>query len=59
MGGELFFFFLKIFLLFSSDRKPEIFFSRSESQNKFFFQGKAKKKIFFFLNSMYARNVFF
>ena len=59
LGGVFFFFFffLKIFFLFSSDRKPEIFFfSQSESQN-IFFQDKAKRN-YFFLNSIYARNVF-
>ena len=47
--------FLKIFFLFSSDRKPEFFFLRLP---KYFFQDKAKPK-YFFLNSIYARNVFF
>ena len=55
LGGVLF--FLKIFFLFSSDRKPENFFFQSESQN-IFFQDKAKTN-YFFLNSIYARNVFF
>ena len=55
LGGV--FFSLKIFFLFSFDRKPEIFFSQSESQN-IFFMTKQKQTIFF-LNSIYARNVFF
>ena len=38
--------------------KQRFFFSQSESQN-IFFQDKAKTKYFFFLNSIYARNVFF
>ena len=42
---------------FSSDRKTEVFFSVREP--KYFFQAKAKTKYFFFLNSIYARNVFF
>ena len=39
-------FFLKTFFLFSSDRKPENFFSPSESQN-IFFQVKAKINFLF------------
>ena len=38
--------------------KQRFFFSQSESQN-IFFQDKAKTKFYFFLNSIYARNVFF
>ena len=53
----MFFVFLKILFLFSSDRN-EIFFSQSESQNIFFFKTKQKQNIFF-LNSIYTRNVFF
>ena len=53
MGGKAVFFFSQDFLFFSSDRKPEIFFSPSESQKK------DKAKNIFFLNSIYARNVFF
>ena len=36
--------------------KDRFFFSQSESQNIFF---RTKQKQFFFLNSIYARNVFF
>ena len=50
------FFFLKIFFLFSSDRKSEIFFF-TVWESKYFFQDKAKTN-YFFLNSIYARNVF-
>ena len=49
---------------FSSATKTEIFFSQSESQN-IFFRTKQKQFFilfiyyFFFVNSIYARNVFF
>ena len=43
---------------FSSDRKTEIFFL-TVREPKYFFQAKAKTIFFFFLNSIYARNVFF
>ena len=41
---------------FSSNRKTDFFPSQSESQNIFF---RTKQKQIFFLNSIYARNVFF
>ena len=49
-GGGLFF-FLKIFFLFSSDRKPEFFFSHSLSA-KIFFSGQCSKCI---LLDLYVR----
>ena len=43
---------------FSSDRKTEIFFLPVR-EPKYFFSGQSKNKIFFFLNRIYARNIFF
>ena len=45
LGGV--FFSLKIFFLFSSDRKPENFFFFTVWEPKYFFHDKAKNKLFF------------
>ena len=51
-GGAELGFFLKIFFLFSSDRKPENFFHRLRAKILFSGQSKNKNKIFFFLYSI-------